>query len=303
MYQRRAAADHRDPLAGLREHRGVHSAASPAPAPDGGLASRSRARLRSFLRDYMPDIAAEIQHARARQVALSRLRACGKPTGWAAILERSVGRRQRRRRRARRRARRLCRRRSGATCGCSRSSACSPAPTAAPWPRACCTSCRCATAAARHGEEKRRIAREAATRVTEGMAIGLTGGTTTTEVARALVDRAAADGRHQRAEHRLRARRAPQPQARRHGRASPAPSPTSWSARSPRRPRGAQPRPRVPRRRRHLGAGRADHPSRGRGAHQPRPDRPRVGRDVVADSSKIGKVAFARICELTASTS
>jgi DeoR family transcriptional regulator, aga operon transcriptional repressor len=41
----------------------------------------------------------------------------------------------------------------------------------------------------RQTEEKRRIAREAASRVAEGWAIGLTGGTTTTEVARALVDR------------------------------------------------------------------------------------------------------------------
>jgi DeoR family transcriptional regulator, aga operon transcriptional repressor len=40
----------------------------------------------------------------------------------------------------------------------------------------------------RHAESKRRIAREAATYVTEGMAIGLTGGTTATEVARALAD-------------------------------------------------------------------------------------------------------------------
>ncbi len=39
----------------------------------------------------------------------------------------------------------------------------------------------------RYGEEKRRIAREAAARVEEGTAIGLTGGTTTTEIARALV--------------------------------------------------------------------------------------------------------------------
>jgi DeoR family transcriptional regulator of aga operon len=39
----------------------------------------------------------------------------------------------------------------------------------------------------RHGEEKLRIAAEAASRVTEGTAIGLTGGTTTTEVARAIV--------------------------------------------------------------------------------------------------------------------
>ena len=41
----------------------------------------------------------------------------------------------------------------------------------------------------RHVEEKRRIAREAAALVEEGMAVGLTGGTTTTEVARALADR------------------------------------------------------------------------------------------------------------------
>jgi DeoR family transcriptional regulator of aga operon len=41
----------------------------------------------------------------------------------------------------------------------------------------------------RQPEQKLRIAREAATRVLEGWAIGLTGGTTTTEVARALVDR------------------------------------------------------------------------------------------------------------------
>src|SRR6202042_3437017 len=42
----------------------------------------------------------------------------------------------------------------------------------------------------RQPEEKRRIALEAARRVRDGSAIGLTGGTTTTEVARALVDRA-----------------------------------------------------------------------------------------------------------------
>lgn len=41
----------------------------------------------------------------------------------------------------------------------------------------------------RHLEGKRRIARVAAELVTDGMAIGLSGGTTTTEVARALVDR------------------------------------------------------------------------------------------------------------------
>jgi DeoR family transcriptional regulator, aga operon transcriptional repressor len=41
----------------------------------------------------------------------------------------------------------------------------------------------------RRAEEKRRIAQAAATLVSEGMAIGLTGGTTATEVARALADR------------------------------------------------------------------------------------------------------------------
>ena len=43
---------------------------------------------------------------------------------------------------------------------------------------------------ARHQAEKKRIAAAAASIVRDGAAIGLTGGTTTTEVARALVDRA-----------------------------------------------------------------------------------------------------------------
>ena len=42
---------------------------------------------------------------------------------------------------------------------------------------------------ARHQEQKARIARAAAARVPDGSAIGMTGGTTTTEVARALADR------------------------------------------------------------------------------------------------------------------
>jgi len=41
----------------------------------------------------------------------------------------------------------------------------------------------------RQAAEKRRIAAEAASRILDGWAIGLTGGTTTTEVARALADR------------------------------------------------------------------------------------------------------------------
>ena len=40
----------------------------------------------------------------------------------------------------------------------------------------------------RHADEKRRIARQAAAYVSEGMAVGLTGGTTATEVARAIAD-------------------------------------------------------------------------------------------------------------------
>jgi DeoR family transcriptional regulator, aga operon transcriptional repressor len=43
--------------------------------------------------------------------------------------------------------------------------------------------------AARHQDEKKRIAAEAATRVGDGAVIGLTGGTTTTEVSRRIVDR------------------------------------------------------------------------------------------------------------------
>ncbi|TML00401.1 MAG: DeoR/GlpR transcriptional regulator [Actinobacteria bacterium] len=43
--------------------------------------------------------------------------------------------------------------------------------------------------AARHQVEKERIATEAATRVADGAVVGFTGGTTTTEVARRIVDR------------------------------------------------------------------------------------------------------------------
>ena len=43
--------------------------------------------------------------------------------------------------------------------------------------------------AARHQTQKLRIAAEAATRVSDGAVVGLTGGTTTTEVARSILDR------------------------------------------------------------------------------------------------------------------
>jgi len=49
--------------------------------------------------------------------------------------------------------------------------------------------CAVAPAGIRFADEKRRIADAAAQTVTEGMAVGLTGGTTATEVARALADR------------------------------------------------------------------------------------------------------------------
>ena len=42
---------------------------------------------------------------------------------------------------------------------------------------------------ARHQEQKARIARAVAARIPDGVAVGMTGGTTTTEVARALADR------------------------------------------------------------------------------------------------------------------
>src|SRR5215470_1376702 len=64
---------------------------------------------------------------------------------------------------------------SAVTSTCSSVSACWPAPTAARSRRGSSTSSRSAT-------------RAAATRVAAGHAVGLTGGTTTTEVARALVD-------------------------------------------------------------------------------------------------------------------
>ena len=68
----------------------------------------------------------------------------------------------------------------------------------------------------RHPSEKQRIGELAASMVRAGQVVGLNGGTTTTEVARALATRpdlssgvpvAGHHGRHQRAEHRDRARR------------------------------------------------------------------------------------------------
>ena len=73
----------------------------------------------------------------------------------------------------------------------------------------------------------------------------------------------------------------------------------SWSARS-RRPGSSRPEPRSRVRggRRHLASAGGLTPPRGRGGHQPRVDRQGTARVVVADSSKLGKLAFARICPL-----
>ena len=127
---------------------------------------------------------------------------------------------------------------------------------------------------ARQPQEKLRIAREAASRVADGWAIGLTGGTTTTEVARALVERPRADDRHERAEHRLRARRAPEPEARGDGRRGARPVLRAGRPDRGGEPRGAEPRHDVPRGRRDLAAGGVDDASRDRGSHQPRAGRP-----------------------------
>ena len=76
---------------------------------------------------------------------------------------------------------------------------------------------------ARRQEQKARIARAAAELVPEGAAVGMTGGTTTTEAGTRAVRPPPADGRHQLAEHRLRAGRPPQPEARGDRRGRPRP--------------------------------------------------------------------------------
>ena len=77
----------------------------------------------------------------------------------------------------------------------------------------------------RHPSEKQRIAAAAAALIRPGQVAGLNGGTTTTEIARALAVRpdlnsgaasTRADGRDQRAEHRRRAGGPPAHQDRRH---------------------------------------------------------------------------------------
>ena len=125
----------------------------------------------------------------------------------------------------------------------------------------------------RQPEEKRRIAREAASRVADGWAIGLTGGTTTTEVARALVDRphltVVTNALNIAAEIAVR----PNLKLVVTGGVA---RPESYELVGPIAEaslRGPQPRHGVPGRRRHLAASAPDDPSRDRGRDQPRADR------------------------------
>jgi len=70
----------------------------------------------------------------------------------------------------------------------------------------------------RHKEEKLLIAREAATRVAAGHAIGLTGGTTTHGGGAGACRPSAPHAGHERTEHRVRDGGAPEPEARSDGR-------------------------------------------------------------------------------------
>ena len=125
-----------------------------------------------------------------------------------------------------------------------------------------------------HKGEKRRIAAVAAERVDDTVAtVGMTGGTTTTEVARRLADRAGPDRRHQRPEHRLGPGAPPRHQAdrhRRHGAQRVLRAGRPAGRVDPGRP---EPRHRRGGRRRHLGRRRPHDLSRSRGGHQPRHDR------------------------------
>ncbi len=150
---------------------------------------------------------------------------------------------------------------------------------------------------ARHHEEKRRIARAVAARVADGVAIGLTGGTTCTEVARELVDRerltVVTNALNIASELAIR----PEPQAGGDRRRRPA-----------RVLRAGRPAGRAVARRVEPRSGRASGSTASTRSPAARPTtRSRPHTDlalierarrvvVVADSSKIGRVAFARIC-------
>ena len=149
----------------------------------------------------------------------------------------------------------------------------------------------------RHAEDKRRIAREAAAYVSEGMAIGLTGGTTATR-SPGTRRPAEADDRDERPQHRVRAGRPAQAEADRHRRRDP--QRVLRAVRADRRgePGRAQPRHRLHRRRRHRRQGRLHHAPGDRGPHERRHDRAcPARRSWWRDSPRSEEVAFARICE------
>ena len=151
----------------------------------------------------------------------------------------------------------------------------------------------------RHRDEKRRIAVAAVTRVDDQVAtVGLTGGTTTTEVARGLVDRqgltVVTNALNIAAELALR------PNLRL--------VVTGGTARSESYELvGPQAEAVLSDMNLDIAfvgvdgisaAGRPDDLPRRRGAHQPGADRARARVVVVADGSKVGRLAFARICDL-----
>ena len=192
------------------------------------------------------------------------------------------------------------RRPSAAICTCSRSRICSPARTAARWPRACCTSCRCAIAAAstttRSAPSPSARDRLVGTDVTS---IGLNGGSTTTEVARALAVAARTAGRHQCPQHRLGTRGALQHRAR------------GVRRQRPRRVvRAGRPARRADARRTSISTSRSSgstacSPGAGFTTHhevEAHTNRALVRAAerviVVADSSKIGKRGFAKITDI-----
>ena len=183
--ERRAAADDAHALA----VRGAATSPAVEPAPPRArrrAGSRSPARLRSY-RVTLCRKRSDINELPARFA--DRLARCVRRTGSGCIVERlsedgsvAVGD-------LAGRARRVGRDRPPRPRAAWRSSACSTAPTAARSPTASSTSCRCATAAPGTRSRRRGSRRAAAARVPDGSAIGMTGGTTTTEVARALADR------------------------------------------------------------------------------------------------------------------
>ena len=131
---------------------------------------------------------------------------------------------------------------------------------------------------AQHREQKRRIAAEVVKRIPEGpTAVGLTGGTTTSEVARLLVERTDLTVVTNALEHRGRAGAAAAAQAGRDRRGEPVAVLRAGRALGRAHAARGQRRARGHRGRRDQRGGWADHPRRGRGPH--RRDLDRAGGD------------------------